>query len=171
MDERVALLIDGANLFATAKELNFAIDYAKLLKVLRSNYNIVRANYYTAVRDTEEQNSLVPLIDWLSYTGGYKVVTKFAKEYRNSGGETRVKGNMDVQIAVDAMAMSGRIDHYILGTGDGDFVCLVNELHRHGLSVSAISTIQTRPPMIASALRREVDEFIEIAEMIKEIRR
>jgi uncharacterized LabA/DUF88 family protein len=167
---RTALLIDGANMFAAAKMLRFHIDYKLLLERLCKDYYIVRANYYTAIRPNDGQDDpLIKLIDWLSFNG-YKVVTKPAMEYFNKEGLT-VKGNMDIEIAVDALLMSERIEHFILGTGDGDFKYLVDALHRKGLEVSAISTIKTDPPMIATVLRREVDTFLELADMIPYIER
>ena len=168
MDQRTALLIDGANMFAASRMLRFHIDYKLLLEYLAKacRFNIVRANYYTAVRVLKEgeNDPLIKLIDWLSFNN-FKVVTKSAMEYNNADGSSTLKGNMDVRMALDAILMSERIDHFILGTGDGDFTCLVDELHRKGLEVSAISTILTQPPMIASALRREVDNFFELVDL------
>ena len=166
MDERTALLIDGANMFATTKALGFSIDYRKLLDYLERDYRIVRANYYTAVRvmPEGEQDTLVPLLDWLAYNG-YKVVTKDMMEYANpNGGRPIRKGNMDMEMAVDALCMSENINHFIIGSGDGDFTYLVDCLHRRGLAATALSTIRTDPPMIAATLRREVDEFIDIGD-------
>lgn len=177
MNKRTALLIDGSNLFAASKQLNFHIDYKRLLDKFNLEFDVVRAHYYTAIRDLDRMNEddpswtvavqIVKLTDWLTFNG-YTVVTKIAKEY-NEGGI--IKGNMDVEITVDALLMSDRIDHFILGTGDGDFRYLVDALHRKGLEVSAISTIRTNPPMIASSLRREVDVFYDLFDMRKHVER
>ena len=172
MDSRTALLIDGANMFAASRMLRFHIDYRLLLDVLAKDYDIVRANYYTAIRpnDGTQDDPLIKLVDWLSYNG-YTVITKPAKEYNNGRDGIVTKGNMDVEMALDAMLMSDRIDHFIIGSGDGDFKYLVDVLHRKGLQVSAISTVVTNPPMISSSLRREVDEFIELDTIRNEIER
>lgn len=164
MTQRTALLIDGANMFASTKALGFHMDWTKLLEYLGQEHDIVRANYYTAIRDTrntDEQDSIIPLVDFLSFNG-WKVITKPVMEYFNREGST-LKGNIDVQLTVDCLTMAGRIDHFIIGSGDGDFVYLVDALHRQGLEVSVISTVKTQPPMISTALRREADTFYELA--------
>src|ERR1700734_44402 len=171
MDQRVALLIDGSNISATANALGFRIDFQLLLEELNKEFNVVRANYYTAIRanDGSMDDPLIKLIDWLSFNG-FKVVTKATREYNNKEGHV-IKGNMDVEMAIDAMLMADRIDHFILGTGDGDFRYLVDVLHRKGLEVTAISTIATSPPMIASTLRREETNFIDLNDVRGNIER
>ena len=172
MEQRSALLVDGANMYAAAKAAGFNIDYKLLLQLLGRQFNIVRANYYTAVKDNPDNldDPLIKHIDWLSFNG-YKVITRMAMEYTNSKGEYVIKGNMDVRMTIDALCMSDRIDNFILGTGDGDFTDLVDTLHNKGLSVVAISTIQSKPPMIAGSLRRAVDQFIDLTEIREAIER
>lgn len=172
MAQRTALLIDGANLFAATKMLGFHMDWTKLYNYFLQTNDIVRRNYYTAIRETrntDTQDPIIPLIDHLAFNG-WKVVTKPVMEYHNREGST-LKGNMDVHMVVDALTMADRIDHYILGSGDGDFVYLVDALHRLGLEVSVLSTKETNPPMVATALRREADTFYELAELRNLIRR
>lgn len=169
MAERTALLVDGANMFMAARSLGMSVDYGKLLTVLRKTFNIVRANYYTAkVEGPNDQ--LKPLTDWLGFNG-YRIVSKPTREYARDDGSTRVKGNMDIHITCDALTMADRIDHFILASGDGDFEYLVDTLHRKGLSVSVLSTNSTDPPFVAWALRQAADEFIEIADLRKQIER
>jgi uncharacterized LabA/DUF88 family protein len=170
MTDRTALLIDGANLFASTKSLGYHMDWKKLKEFfIDHGCPIVRANYYTAIRDTrntEEQDSIIPLIDYLAFNG-WKVVTKPVMEYMSRDGISTLKGNVDVQIAVDAIVLSDRIDHLILGSGDGDFVYLVDALHRKGLEVTIVSTIVTQPPMCSTALRREADHFYDLSDLKK----
>lgn len=170
--ERVAVFIDGANLYATTKALQFDIDYKKMLHVLRNNVELVTINYYTAMIEDQEYSSIRPLIDWLDYNG-YQVRTKPVKEFTDAQGRRKIKGNMDVNIAVDMMALAqkGRIDHMILITGDGDFTPLVQEVQRNGVRVSVASTIKTQPPMIADDLRRSADRFLDIDNLISLIGR
>ena len=78
--EKLALFIDGANLYATAKSLGFDIDYKRLLREFQSRGDLLRAFYYTAVIEDQEFSSIRPLIDWLDYNG-YTVVTKPTKEF------------------------------------------------------------------------------------------
>lgn len=162
--ERVVLFIDGPNLHATAKALGFDIDYKKLLAFFSSKARLIRAIYYTTVLEQDEFVSIRPLVDWLEYNG-YTLVTKPAKEFIDSLGRRRLKGSMDVELAVDAMRLSPHIDHAILFTGDGDFRSLVAALQRQGNRVSVVSTLQAQSPMIADELRRQADQFIDLADL------
>jgi uncharacterized LabA/DUF88 family protein len=160
--EKIALFIDGANLYATAKSLGFDIDYKRLLQEFQSKGYLLRAYYYTALADDQEYSSIRPLIDWLDYNG-YTVVTKPTKEFVDSTGRRKIKGNMDIELAVHAMEMSESIDHFVLFSGDGDFRSLVEALQRRGKKVSVVSTLTTQPPMIADELRRQADHFVDLA--------
>jgi uncharacterized LabA/DUF88 family protein len=168
--ERIALFIDGANLYATAKSLGFDIDYKRLLKEFQSKGRLIRAFYYTALIEDQEYSSIRPLIDWLDYNG-YAVVTKPTKEFVDSMGRRKVKGNMDIELAVDAMEMAGTIDHMVLFSGDGDFRSLVEAVQRRGVRVSVVSTITTQPPMVADELRRQADEFVDLIHLVNKIGR
>jgi uncharacterized LabA/DUF88 family protein len=163
-NERIALFIDGANLYATAKALGFDIDYKRLLALFRQKGQLVRALYYTALAEDQEYSSIRPLIDWLDYNG-YTMVTKPTKEFTDSMGRRKVKGNMDIELAVDAMRLAANLDHVVLFSGDGDFKSLVGALQQQGRRVSVISTLQTQPPMIADELRRQSDQFIDLADL------
>lgn len=167
---RIALFIDGANLYATTKTLGFDIDYKRLLKEFQTRGYLVRAFYYTAVVEDQEYSSIRPLIDWLDYNG-YRVVTKPTKEFVDSTGRRKVKGNMDIELAIDALELAGHIDHMVLFSGDGDFRSLVEAMQRRGVRVSVVSTIATQPPMVADELRRQADEFIDIAHLAQKIGR
>lgn len=168
--ERIALFIDGANLYATAKSLGFDIDYKRLLREFQGKGRLIRAFYYTALIEDQEYSSIRPLIDWLDYNG-YAVVTKPTKEFVDSLGRRKVKGNMDIELAVDAMEMAEHIDHMVLFSGDGDFRSLVEAVQRKGVRVSVISTITTQPPMIADELRRQADEFVDLIHLVGKIGR
>lgn len=163
-DERLALFIDGSNLYAAARALGFDIDY----KLLRSEFvrrgKLVRAFYYTALLEDQEYSPIRPLVDWLDYNG-FSMVTKPAKEFTDSMGRRKVKGNMDIELAVDAMELADRMDHMVLFSGDGDFRPLVEGIQRKGVRVSVVSTIRSQPPMIADELRRQADNFIELDEL------
>src|SRR3982074_2162945 len=168
--ERIALFIDGANLYATAKSLGFDIDYKRLLKEFQSRGKLIRAFYYTALVDDQEYSSIRPLVDWLDYNG-YAVVTKPTKEFVDSMGRRKVKGNMDIELAVDAMEMAEHLDEIVLFSGDGDFRSLVEALQRKGVRVSVVSTITTQPPMVADELRRQADEFVDLVTLQSKIGR
>ncbi len=160
-NERIALFIDGANLYAAAKALNFDIDYKRLLSLFQNQGQLVRALYYTALAEDQEYSSIRPLIDWLDYNG-YTMVTKPTKEFTDASGRRKIKGNMDIELAVDAMELAEHLDHIVLFSGDGDFRSLVEALQHKGKRVSVVSTLRTQPPMVADELRRQADEFIDL---------
>ena len=159
--EKVALFIDGANLYATARSLGFEIDYRSLLKDFKQNSYLLRAYYYTALADDQEYSSVRPLIDWLDYNG-YRVVTKPVKEFTDAQGRRKMKGNMDIELAVDMLEAAEHVDHLVLFSGDGDFRSLIAAVQRKGRKVSVISTLITQPPMISDDLRRQADHFIDL---------
>ena len=154
-DERLALFIDGSNLYAAAKTLGFDIDYKLLRQEFMRRGKLLRAFYYTALLENDEYSPILPLVDWLNYNG-YSMVTKPAKEYTDSMGRRKVKGNMDI---------APRVDHIVIFSGDGDFRPLVESLQRQGVRVSVVSTIRSQPPMISDDLRRQADNFIELEDL------
>jgi uncharacterized LabA/DUF88 family protein len=166
----IALFIDGANLYATAKTLGFDIDYRRLLQEFQSRGVLLRAFYYTAVIEDQEYSSVRPLVDWLDYNG-YTVVTKSIKEYIDANGRRKLKGSMDIELAVDAMEIAEHIDQMVLFSGDGDFRPLVEAVQRRGVRVTVVSTISSQPSMIADELRRQADVFIDLAELRAKVAR
>ncbi len=168
--EKIALFIDGANLYAAAKSLAFDIDYKKLLTHFGETGYLLRAYYYTALAEDQEYSSIRPLIDWLDYNG-YTVITKPTKEFVDATGRRKIKGNMDMELAIDVMEIADSVDHVVLFSGDGDFRSLVEAVQRKGRKVSVISTLSTQPPMIADELRRQADYFIELTSLRQAIGR
>ena len=167
---KIALFIDGPNLYATARTLGFDIDYKRMLEEFQSRGGLLCAFYYTAVIEDQEFSSIRPLIDWLDYNG-YTVVTKATKEFIDASGRRKVKGNMDIELAVDAMDLAEHIDQMVLFSGDGDFRSLVEAVQRRGVRVTVISTISSQPPMIADELRRQADVFIDLVELRSKVDR
>ena len=166
----IALFIDGADLHATARTLGFDIDYKRLLMEFEGRGSLLRAFYYTTISEDQEYSSLRPLTDWLNYNG-YTVVTKAVKEFTDASGRRKVKGNMDVELAVDAMELAGQIDQMVLFSGDGSFRSLVEAVQRRGVRVTVISTISSQPPMIADELRRQADVFTDLAALQSDLSR
>jgi len=167
---RIALFIDGPNLYTTAKTLDFDIDYRRLLKEFQSRGTVLRAFYYTAIIEDQEFSTIRPLIDWLDYNS-YTVVTKATKEFIDASGRRKVKGNMAIELAVDAMELAEHVDQIVLFSGDGDFRSLVEAIQRRGVRVTVVSSIVTQPPMIADELRRQTDVFIDLVELKSKIAR
>src|SRR5438477_8061581 len=163
-EERIAIFIDGANLYSAARGLAFDIDYKRLLDLFRSKGRLIRAFYYTALVEDQEYSPIRPLVDWLDYNG-YTMVTKPTKEFTDAMGRRKLKGNMDIELAIDVLEMAEHLDHVILFSGDGDFRRLVEAVQRKGLRVSVVSTLKSSPPMVADELRRQADDFIELSEL------
>jgi uncharacterized LabA/DUF88 family protein len=168
--ERVALFIDGSNLYSAARSLGFDIDYKKLLNEFSGKGQLVRAFYYTALLEDQEYSPIRPLVDWLDYNG-YTMVTKPTKEYTDASGRRKIKGNMDIELAIDVLDMCEYLDHIVLFSGDGDFRRLVEAVQRKGRRVTVVSTVRSQPPMIADELRRQADNFIELQDIIPKISR
>ncbi|MCP4616143.1 MAG: NYN domain-containing protein [Bradyrhizobium sp.] len=167
---KIAVFIDGANLYATTKALGFDIDYKRLLKELQSRGDLLRAFYYTAIFEDQEYSSIRPLVDWLGYNG-YTAVTKVSKEYVDASGRRKYKSDMDIELAVDAMEIARFVDEIILFSGDGDFRSLVEAIQRRGVRVTVVSTIFCQPPMIADELRRQADRFIDLTDWREKVGR
>jgi len=168
--KKTVLFIDGANIFAATKSLRFDVDYGKLLKLYSGE--LLRAYYYTAtIEDSQEFQSIRPLIDWLAYNG-FQVVTKPTKRFIDEQGREKIKGNMDKEIAVDMLELcsNNSVDRVILFSGDGDFKYLVQAVQRKGVKCDVVSTIQTTPAMCADELRRVADEFFDLATLAEFIR-
>ena len=163
-DERVAIFIDGANLYSAARALGFDIDYRRLLSSFKQHCRLIRAYYYTALIEDQEYSPIRPLVDWLDYNG-YTMVTKPTKEFTDATGRRKIKGNMDLELAIDAMEMIPNLDHIVLFSGDGDFRRLIEAVQRRGVRTSVVSTIKSSPPMVADELRRQADNFVELADL------
>ncbi|MBC6980685.1 NYN domain-containing protein [Caulobacter sp. 17J80-11] len=163
--DRIALFIDGANLYSAAKALNFDIDYKKLLDEFRRRGVLIRAYYYTAIAEGDDYSPIRPLVDWLDYNG-FTLVTKPAREFTDSQGRKRWRGNMDMEIAVDMMELAGSADHLVLFSGDGDFRRLVEAVQRRGARVTVVSTVKSQPPMASDDLRRQADTFVDLVDLM-----
>ncbi len=163
-EERLALFIDGANLYATARALDMEIDYKSLRSHFAKKGRLLRAFYYTAILEDQEYSPLRPLIDWLDYNG-FTLVTKPVKEFTDDQGRRKIKGNMDIEIAVDMLNISDQLDHVVLFSGDGDFRRLLEAVQRRGVRATVVSSNRTQPSMIADELRRQADQFLDLENM------
>jgi uncharacterized LabA/DUF88 family protein len=163
-NERTALFIDGANLYSTTTSLRFKIDYKLLLNFFSSKANLVRALYYTAIIESQPNSPVKSLADWLEYNG-FTVVTKPAKIFTDESGISRTKGNMDVELAMDAIRLADYLDHIVIFSGDSDFKSLVEAIQSKGVKVTVVSTMHSKPPMIGDELRRQADAFIDLRDL------
>jgi len=165
-NEKTALFIDGANLYKAARNLGFDMDYKALLAKTQDACMLVRAHYYTAIQEdkTQDYSPLRPLVDWLDYNG-YAMVTKLSREFTDATGKRRFKGSIDIELAVDMMALAPKLDHIVLFTGNGDFRRAIEALQNLGVRVTVISTVKSQPPMASDELRRQADRFIDLADL------
>lgn len=167
-DDKTVVLIDGANMHATTKALGFDVDFSKFYKRVEESCNLLRIYYYTALVEDGERIVLRPLVDWLAYNG-FCIVTKSAKVMTNSEGVRKIKGNMDIEIAVDALEMIAiakvNIGNIVLCTGDGDFCALIRALQRCGVVVTVVSSTRMQPAMCADDLRKQADAFVDLADL------
>jgi uncharacterized LabA/DUF88 family protein len=160
----LALFVDGPSLHYTARALGFEIDFKRLLSEFKVRGALVRAFYYTMIVEDAEFQTIRPLIDWLDYNG-FTVRAKPTKEFDDGEGRRKIKRNIAIELAVDALEIAKHVDHIILFSGDGDLRALIEAVQRRGVHVTVISTIKTRPPMIADELRRQADTFLELEEL------
>jgi len=163
-DEKIALFIDGPNLYTSARNLGQEIDFRKLLGEFKNKGRLVRANYYTTIHETDEHNPVRPLVDWLAYNG-FNVIAKTAREYTDREGRRRVRGSIDIELATDMLELAPHLDHVILFSGNGDFQRLVKAIKSQGVRVTVISTVKSQPQMIGDELRREADVYIDLDEL------
>jgi len=168
--EKTVVFIDGANLYATARGLDFDIDYKKLLALFREKSNLVRAYYYTVLIEDQEYSPIRPLVDWLDYNG-YKLVTKPAKDFTDSTGRRRIRNSIDVDLAVDMIEIADRVDHVVLFSGDSGYLRLIEAVQRRGARVTVISTTASNTAAVADELRRQADRFVDVRELRGEIAR
>jgi uncharacterized LabA/DUF88 family protein len=157
-DARTALFIDGPNFHNSAKDMGFDVEYSTLLRFFRERSRLSRAFYYTAVDPSGENTPLRRLLDWLSYNG-YQVVSKASKEFRDNGGQRRVKGNMDIELAIDMLNMAPYLDHVVLFSGDGDFRRLIEATQMRGIQVSVVAS----DDVTADEVQRQADQFVDLS--------
>ena len=134
---RVAVCIDAANIFYSEQTLGWRIDYQRLAQYLRGQVPIVSLQYYTGVvMENEKQKSFLRKLE----SFGYGVVSKHIKYIRQTADTTLLKGNLDVELALDAYIGHKDFDTLVLFSGDSDFAYLLDVLKREKKDVIVIST-------------------------------
>jgi uncharacterized LabA/DUF88 family protein len=162
--DKMALFIDGANLHHSAKALGFDVDFKRLIEEFEKRGSIFRSYYYTTVSEGAEFTSIRPLVDWLDYNG-FTIRVKPAKEFDDGSGRRKIKRNIGIELSVDALEIAKHVGHVVLFSGDGDFRSLVEAIQSRGPQVTIVSSIRTKPPMIADELRRQADAFLELDDL------
>ncbi|MFX0183089.1 MAG: NYN domain-containing protein [Candidatus Hodarchaeota archaeon] len=158
--KKIALFIDGGNLYHAAKNLGFKVDFLRLKHFFcPKDMDLFRAFYYTAYDPSE--GFIIKIIDWLKHNG-FSVVSKEVKRISSSF----IKGNMDVELTCDMLLNIDNYDVAILFSGDGDFTRCVFELQKRNKIVHVVSTEKSDPPLLAQELKNQVDNFIELADIL-----
>lgn len=168
--ERVGIFIDGAHLHAASRALGFDVDFKRLLDLFRTKARLVKAMYNIRLEDRAD-NPLKPLIDWLSYNGYSPMVLQAP----DTGAGAAARGGDDaglyVDLAVNVMEQAEALDHIVLFAGAGALRSLVAALQIRGKRISVVSTLATKPVMVADELRRQADQFVDLVDIESDIRR
>ena len=152
--KKIAIFIDAANFEISLKSSGLSADYRKLLNWAGKDGKIVLLRYYSPTFGTKGQNRFFSFIKNL----GFKIITKNIKIIKRQGKKSQNKANFDVEITFDTAIRIGQFDKLILFSGDSDFVYLISELQKRGVSATVISP-QWRT---ARELRKQANEFIDL---------
>lgn len=148
--DRVAVFFDMSNLYFTARDLGVRIDYTKLLEFLVAGRRLYCAYAYVAL--SGDDSTAVPFLTWLR-RNGFRVVTKALKRLPDGS----LKGDLDLELAVDLIMQAPHFDVAVLVSGDGDFTYLVESAQRLGLRVEVASTPRNTSVELMEAADRYVD--------------
>lgn len=164
-DKRYAILVDGSNNAKATKAAGYMMDYDRVREHFGKSGTVVDCSYFTALPPIEQYTDLRALTDWLQLHS-WTVVTKEVKELLNDEGMWNLKGNMDIEICMRCVRVLDTVDHFVLFTGDGDFVALVEYLKEKGKQVTAVSHYSHRGNSVVSQeLRKAVTFFLPLLAM------
>lgn len=166
-EARAALFIDGESLNEATKGLGNNVDFRKLRNVFDGRTRLLRAHYYALV-PPREFVSIKPLLDWLSFNG-YSVTEKSMKERVGRDGHVRMTGSIAIELTIDVLQAAPYVDTIVLVAGDSRYRPLVSEIQMQGVRVIALSTRAVKPAVISDDLLRQVDEFVELADLLPHI--
>lgn len=160
------LLIDGSNIYMAAKSIGLRIDYKRLYDLYAEDGELLRAYYFTALPNRSVESPNVKLADWLSYNR-YIVIDKEYSEYYDADGIKKIKGNMDIEIAVYALGCARLATELVLFSGDGDFTILVKTIQeQNACKVNVVSS----KSLINYKLRKQADNFTDLALLVDDIK-
>lgn len=159
------VLIDGSNLYESARALSMKVDYKRLLDLLNEDGALLRAYYFTALPDRSIENWIHKQVDWMM-NNGYSVISKPMKEYVDASGRKKQKGNIDMEIAVCAMTQAQLATEIWIFSGDGDFAVLIKALQeRFAVKVYVVSS----STLVSHELRRQADKYIPLEDIRQDI--
>ncbi|MDO4244641.1 MAG: NYN domain-containing protein [Deinococcus sp.] len=163
--ERIALFIDGANVYAAAKRLGWNFDHRKILEHFAGLGTLYNAFYYTAVPapiDDKQKR----FVDALTYMG-YTVRTRPLRENTDEHGDTSRRASLDIELVTDLLTTTERYDVAVLLSGDGDFERPVEVLRARGKRVIVASI----PEMTSAELRNAADEYVDLGHIRASVER
>lgn len=163
--ERIALFIDGANVYAAAKRLGWNFDHRKILEHFASYGTLYNAFYYTAV-PTPIDDKQKRFTDALTYMG-YTVRTRPLRETTDENGDIFRRANLDIEIVTDLLSTTDRYDTAVLLTGDGDFERPVEVLRARGKRVIVASIAE----MTSYELRNAADTYVDFKDIREHVER
>jgi uncharacterized LabA/DUF88 family protein len=157
--KRIGIFIDGSNLYMSAKALGFRIDFTKLKKYYQTMGDVAQAVYFTALPPKDVESPLRRMVDYVEFNG-FTLIQKETKEYTDLIGNKKLKGNMDVEIAVYVGEVANTLSDMVLFSGDGDFRCLLESCQRrHGVHCTVVSARS----LVADSLRRQANEYVDLS--------
>jgi uncharacterized LabA/DUF88 family protein len=159
---RVGVFVDTANIELATDRLRVRFDWGRVLKLLLKDRQLVRAVAYSPIHDDpavsiETQRFVEPFLD-----RGFKIVTKPFRRFQDGS----IKANLDIELALDVVAMLDRLDVVVLVSGDGDFQRLVELAQSRGVRVEVAAVGAST----ASNLRHAADEYIDLGARARELR-
>jgi uncharacterized LabA/DUF88 family protein len=163
IEGRTLVIIDGNNLHWSCKKAGFIPEFKKLRLALLEQFDVKRISYFSTIEDSDDENSLVKLYDWLAYNG-YDVNLRFVKGKTDNEGRIRIPNNVDVEICISVMrAISlGNIDNLIMFSGSQQLTMLVEEAKRMNVRTFIISGLDNS---VSDELRRSADVYVDIRDI------
>lgn len=159
---RVGIFVDVPNIMYAAERFGVNIDFGRLREMLSEHRELVRASAYAPISDdpqarVEQQRFVAPFVN-----KGYRIVTKPLKRFADGS----MKANFDVELAIDVLTMSERLDVVCLVSGDGDFRRLVEMVASKGVRVEVVAFAAST----SMELRNVADHYIDLTQYLDELR-
>lgn len=161
-EEKVALFIDGANMFYAQKKLGWSIDYEKLYKYFAQGKQVYNAFFYIGSKNRKGEKSFFTKLAHLGYTVRTKEVKKI---FGNEGKIIEEKCNLDIEIVIDMLNTVGNYDEAVIFSGDSDFERAIELLRSRSKKIIVVST----KGMIASDLINAADRYIDLKDLRSQI--
>jgi uncharacterized LabA/DUF88 family protein len=159
---RLCIFIDEANVYHFQKTLGWKIDYLKLKKYFASLTQISILNFYTSyLEDNIIQSERFQILS----DNGFNVIKKNLKFIKNKNGPFIKKGNLDIELALDAYRQKDEYDTFVLFSGDSDFAYLLDLLKTNDKKLLVVSTRKH----ISKELLTKSDYYLDLKKLTEKI--